>query len=55
VAIHFFQRRESTSGYETQVVSPVINKSGVLDYWPPGFFDQLDRDLEALTDWGGVS
>ncbi len=55
VAIHFFQRRRSESGHQSQVVSPLINESGVIDHWPEGFFDQFDRDLEALTDWDRVS
>jgi predicted ATPase len=51
VAIHFFQRRGRESERESNVVSPVINESGVIDHWPKGFFDQFDSDLAALTDW----
>ena len=52
LAIHFFQRRGSKNGHESHVVSPIVNESGVIDHWPEGFFDQFDRDLEVLTDWG---
>ncbi len=55
VAIHYFQRSGQESEPESQVVSPVLNEAGVIDHWPKGFFDQFDRDLEALTDWGHTS
>ncbi len=35
-----------------KVYNPEIDKSGNLSDWPDGFFDQFDKDLEALTDWG---
>jgi predicted ATPase len=53
--IHFFQRQGRESPSESQVVSPVINESGIIDHWPAGFFDQFDRDLEVLTDWNHLS
>ena len=52
VAIHFFQRQDPVTSIGSQIVSPLINNNGVIDQWPEGFFDQFDRDLEALTDWG---
>jgi predicted ATPase len=55
VAVHFFQRPDRESEHESLFVSPVINASGVIDHWPNGFFDQFDRDLEALTDWSSAS
>ena len=55
VMIHFFQRQGRESPSESQVVSPVINESGIIDHWPAGFFDQFDRDLEVLTDWNHLS
>ena len=50
VAIHFFQPGDA-EGAEPTIVSPVMNEAGILDHWPNGFFDQFDRDLEALTNW----
>lgn len=52
VVIHFFQRNDPGNGVGTQIVSPLINDRGVIDQWPENFFDQFDRDLEVLTDWG---
>jgi predicted ATPase len=50
VAIHYFQSRDSDS-HAARVTSPRINASGQINEWPVGFFDQLDRDLEALVSW----
>lgn len=50
VAVHFFLRR-SAAERAPQVISPSINKRGVVDQWPKGFFDQYDEDLALLTDW----
>lgn len=51
VAIHFFQRQDLEADVRSQIISPQINSRGVIDQWPENFFDQFDRDLEALTDW----
>jgi predicted ATPase len=45
--IHYFNPRDSAA----QVISPVIRKDGSLDSWPAGFFDQIDKDLDQLTEW----
>jgi len=45
--IHYFNPRDSG----TQVVSPSIRKDGSLDQWPAGFFDQIEKDLDQLTEW----
>jgi predicted ATPase len=55
VMIHYFQRQDQEGAPESQVVSPIINEAGMIDHWPNGFFDQFDRDLEALTDWNKVA
>ena len=55
VMIHFFRRQNQESDQGSQVISPVMNESGVIDHWPRGFFDQYDEDLEVLTDWNHVS
>lgn len=45
--IHYFNPRDS----DAQVVSPVIHQDGSLDQWPAGFFDQIEKDLDQLTEW----
>ncbi|MFO1044153.1 MAG: DUF3696 domain-containing protein [Planctomycetaceae bacterium] len=49
VALHFFKPR--TEGGD-QVVTPQMNDSGKIDYWPAGFFDQFDKDLNYFAGWG---
>jgi predicted ATPase len=44
--VHFF--RGDGSGVE--VVSPRIDEDGLLDQWPPGFFDELENTLDQLLD-----
>ncbi len=48
VAIHFFTTVALKEEARPKVVSPAINAQGQLDHWPPGFFDQLDKDMIAL-------
>ena len=48
VAIHFFQPRLEGN---TQVVSPVLDKTGNIDAWPDGFFDQFDKDMNHFAGW----
>jgi predicted ATPase len=48
IAIHFFSPR-SIDG--TQVVSPQIDGSGNIDFWPDGFFDQFDKDTTYFAGW----
>ncbi len=51
--IHFFAPRpEESDGKAAQIVSPLIDQNGNLDYWPPNFFDQFDRDMSDLIDLG---
>lgn len=49
VAIHFFRPRSEGL---TQVLSPIIDDSGNIDYWPDGFFDQFDKDSNYFAGWG---
>ena len=49
VAIHFFRPR---SEGQTQVMSPNIDDSGNIDYWPDDFFDQFDKDANYFAGWG---
>lgn len=47
--IYFFKQTENQE--QDKVTSIEIDEKGNLTDWPRGFFDQLDDDLEALTDW----
>nr|VFJ42913.1 MAG: Predicted ATPase [Candidatus Kentron sp. FM]VFJ43546.1 MAG: Predicted ATPase [Candidatus Kentron sp. FM]VFK05590.1 MAG: Predicted ATPase [Candidatus Kentron sp. FM] len=49
VALHFFRARSEDGA---QVTSPQLNRSGSLDAWPEGFFDQFDKDVNYLAGWG---
>ncbi|VAW37525.1 hypothetical protein MNBD_CHLOROFLEXI01-954 [hydrothermal vent metagenome] len=54
VLIHFFAPRPEEGNDKTaQIISPLIDKNGNFDYWPPNFFDQFDKDLDDLIDWEG--
>nr|VFJ74601.1 MAG: Predicted ATPase [Candidatus Kentron sp. FW] len=48
VALHFFRSRSEA---DAQVTSPQLDRSGSLDAWPEGFFDQFDRDVNYLAGW----
>jgi predicted ATPase len=47
VKVHFFARSDSG---EPTVTSPEIGTDGHLSKWPSDFFDQWDRDLDALLE-----
>ena len=49
VVIHFFQPRSED---QPQVVSPAMDNSGNIDFWPEGFFDQFDKDANYFAGWG---
>lgn len=49
VALHFFRPRSSQGA---QVLSPQIDRSGGIDSWPDGFFDQFDKDSSHFAGWG---
>lgn len=48
VQLHFFRRREEDGLVE--VVSPNVDRDGRIDKWPDGFFDEWDKNLEALLE-----
>lgn len=48
VLIHFFQQRSPGSA---QVISPHLDQSGNIDFWPDGFFDQFDKDMNHFAGW----
>lgn len=52
VALHFFRPRtgERTEP-SAQVESPMIGPKGNIDYWPRGFFDQFDEDMNYFAGW----
>lgn len=47
-ALHFFSPRSVDA---PQVQTPTMDAEGGLDSWPDGFFDQFDKDLNALVGW----
>lgn len=48
VAIYFLQPRQVD---RPQVISPRVDTMGNLDYWPDGFFDQFDKDMNHFAEW----
>ncbi|BBD59576.1 hypothetical protein NIES2109_23640 [Nostoc sp. HK-01] len=50
VQFNYFQRQEQEGQFFTTVVSPCINRSGRIDKWPDGFFDEWDKSLEVLLE-----
>lgn len=46
--IHFFK---GADGLEHGVTSPRIGAGGEIYEWPPGFFDQGEKDLSRLAGW----
>lgn len=46
VVLHFFYRTVETG--EAFVQSPAVLENGRLSNWPEGFFDQWDKDIDAL-------
>ena len=48
VVFHFFTREVETG--DAFVQSPAILKNGRLSNWPEGFFDQWDKDVDALLE-----
>lgn len=51
VAVHFFNHANQVKETCARVVSPLIDKMGNLSEWPPGFFDQSEKDLAQLAGW----
>lgn len=50
VQLHFFQRSQQDG--QALVTSPRIDRSGRIDRWPDGFFDEWDKSLEVLLEPG---
>ncbi len=52
VALHFFRpRSENLNDKTPQVQTPEIFADGNIDFWPKGFFDQFDVDMDYFADW----
>ena len=51
VSLNFFRPRGEEG---EQFTSPTLDAEGKIDHWPPGFFDQIDMDLNYFAGWGGV-
>jgi len=50
IALHFFRQRERNDVVgKPQIESPRLDPHGNVDYWPHGFFDQFDRDMQYFT------
>lgn len=44
VVIHYFER----AGLDVRMTTPAVTRTGRLDVWPEGFFDQHERNLSRL-------
>ena len=52
IALHFFRQRESDNVlWKPQVESPRLDSYGNVDYWPNGFFDQFDIDMQYFASY----
>jgi predicted ATPase len=50
VQLHYFDRKIQDGQAVTEVISPRINRRGRIDKWPDGFFDEWEKNLEALLE-----
>ena len=48
ISLNYFEQRDYDSGSRVVITTPQIDKNGRIDYWPPGFFDQFEKSLDAL-------
>ena len=46
----FFTGEVAEDQFKHYILSPHITKDGKLEYWPDGFLDQADKDLDRLFD-----
>ncbi|MXZ04859.1 MAG: DUF3696 domain-containing protein [Rhodothermaceae bacterium] len=52
IVLHFFRQREGDGvAGKPQVESPRLDSQGNVDYWPSGFFDQFDRDMQYFASY----
>jgi predicted ATPase len=52
VFLYFFNARYDLGETKSQVVNPLLDRNGNVDFWPDGFFDQFDRDTNYFAGWG---
>lgn len=50
VRLLFFERRQRENRVVHEVLSPRLDARGRLDFWPEGFFDTWEKDLDALLE-----
>ena len=48
VSLFFLERDSESPAHATAVRNPAIDQNGRIDFWPEGFFDEWDRQLEKL-------
>jgi predicted ATPase len=48
VKLFFLDRNQDSISHSSSVFSPEIYSNGNIDYWPKGFFDESDLQLENL-------
>ena len=51
VIVHFFDGPQQSAADGVTAMS--LDRKGAIDHWPPGFFDQAERDLSILAGWEG--
>lgn len=48
VSLFFLERNGSGATHATTIRNPSIDHQGRIDFWPEGFFDEWDKQLEKL-------
>ena len=48
VSLFFLERPFAQSNHSSIIHNPAIDSNGRLEYWPQGFFDEWDKQLEEL-------
>lgn len=48
VSLFFLERPFAQTNHSSIIHNPVIDSDGRLEYWPPGFFDEWDKQLDDL-------
>ena len=48
VGVFFLERQLDQDTHSSTVHNPQIDENGYLDYWPSGFFDEWDKQLDKL-------
>jgi len=50
VSLYYFSRDIDAPEHSVQIDEPRIDKTGKIDHWPAGFFDEWDKNLDELLD-----